>query len=67
MNLRLIEQDDTLPAPLTGEQVLQLCSELIAEHLPTIPFDDPYRGALAALGLCVPRRTTPHDTRRRIR
>jgi hypothetical protein len=54
--LRLVEHDESAPVPLTGEQVLQLCSELIAEHLPTVPHDDPYRDCLASLGLAVPRR-----------
>jgi hypothetical protein len=67
-HLKLIERDEGgRPTPLTGQQVLLLCSELIAEHLPTIPFDDPDRGRLVALGLSVPRSATPPELRRRIR
>ena len=52
--LRLIEQDDTLPAPLTGAELLRQCADLIEPHLATLALDDPFRGALATLALAAP-------------
>lgn len=54
--LRLIEQDETQPAPLTGREVLRLVVDLIDDHLPSIPIDDPDRGILATLALAAPKR-----------
>lgn len=48
--LRLIEQDDNAPKPLTGEQILALVADVIAEHIPSLAFDDPYYGTLSVLG-----------------
>ena len=56
MTLKLIERDENAPKPLTGAEVLVLVADLIDTHLPTIPFDDPYRGSLSALACCGPRR-----------
>lgn len=53
--LKLVENETPRPA-LTGEQVMQKVSDLIGEHLPMIPLDDPYRGALGALVCAAPRR-----------
>jgi hypothetical protein len=47
--LKLIEREENAPQPLTGNEVLWLISDLIAEHLPSIPFDDPYCGTLRTL------------------
>ena len=57
--LRVVEPDDTgRPAPLSGEQIMGEISALIAIHLPDVPFDDPYRGALASFALAAPLRRT---------
>ena len=47
--LKLIERDEDAPKPLTGAEVFKLVGELIAEHLPSIPFDDPHYLALRVL------------------
>jgi hypothetical protein len=39
---------------LTGEEVMRRVADLIAEHLPIVPFDDPYRGVLVSLVGCCP-------------
>jgi hypothetical protein len=52
--LRVIENAEDVPPPVTAGEVLQLVSDLIAEHLPAIPFDDPDRGRLVTLRLAVP-------------
>lgn len=51
-NLRVVE--GAAQQPLTAENVLQEVADLIATRLPAIPFDDPDRGVLAAIG-CVRR------------
>ena len=40
--LKLVERDEDAPKPLTGAEVYNQVAELIAEHLPSIPFDDPH-------------------------
>lgn len=46
--LQLVRNGPPSP-PITGQQVLCQVADLIAEHLPGIPFDDPDRGVLATL------------------
>ena len=53
---RIAASSQGRPAPMTGEDVLQLVAELIDTHLPSIPFDDRRRGCLlVALSLATPR------------
>lgn len=49
-SLKLIEPDENAPRPLTGAEVYKQVAELIAEHLPSIPFDDPHYVTLRILG-----------------
>ena len=47
--LKLIERDENAPKPLTGDEVYEQVAEFIAEHLPSIPFDDPHYVTLRIL------------------
>jgi hypothetical protein len=61
MALRVIEPGrQSLPPPLTGEDVLCEIAEIIEDRLSSIAFDDPNRGALQAL-VC----SAPFDWRER--
>jgi len=49
--LRLVASDDAAPRTITGKEVMDAIGVLLAEHLPSVPFDDVFRPALDALAL----------------
>lgn len=62
-SLKLMKADKDAPKPLTGDEVYEQIADFIAEHLPSIPFDDPSYVTLHVLSRCRRRRPVRGSSR----